>query len=102
MQDKGTAIWVLAYFIYWLEVGIVLAAKGTRGELLAASKRRNKCPPVVIQLPRSTSSAEEALPMKAALGMVARDDAGAGLAKSSPHSSSDLSNEKIQALRGLQ
>ena len=80
----------------------MLAAKATRGELLAASKRRNKRSPVAIQLPRSTSSAEEALPMKAAPGAVAHDDAGAGLAKNSPHSSPDPSSEKIQALRGLQ
>lgn len=40
MQDSGTAIWLFAYFGYWLEVIVVLAARAARGTLLSAAKKR--------------------------------------------------------------
>lgn len=38
--DNGTAIWLIAYFGYWLEVIIVLVARAARGTLLTAGKKR--------------------------------------------------------------
>ena len=38
MQDSGTAIWVFAYFGYWLEVIIVLASRAIKGSLMSAKK----------------------------------------------------------------
>ena len=42
-QDSGTAIWVIAYFGYWLEVIIVLTSRAIRGSLLSAKKGNQKC-----------------------------------------------------------
>lgn len=39
-QDSGTAIFLFAYFGYWLEVIIVLTARAAKGTLLSAVKRR--------------------------------------------------------------
>ncbi len=39
-QDSGTAIWLFAYFGYWLEIIIVLSARAARGTLLSAIKKR--------------------------------------------------------------
>ena len=38
MQDSGTAIWLFAYFGYWLEVIIVLASRAIKGSLMSAKK----------------------------------------------------------------
>ena len=37
-QDQGTAIWLFAYFGYWLEVLLVVAARAMKGSLLTAMK----------------------------------------------------------------
>ena len=42
LQDSGTAIWLFAYFGYWLEVIIVLASRGIKGSLLSAKKANPK------------------------------------------------------------
>ena len=38
VQDSGTAIWLFAYFGYWLEVIIVLASRAIKGSLMSAKK----------------------------------------------------------------
>ena len=48
MQDSGTAIWLFAYFGYWLEVIIVLAARAARGTLLSAGKKRSNNGPAAL------------------------------------------------------
>jgi hypothetical protein len=44
MQDSGTAIWLFAYFGYWVEVLIVLLIKVARGTLLHAKKKSKPLP----------------------------------------------------------
>lgn len=39
VQDSGTAIWLFAYFGYWLEVIFVLSVRAARGTLLQSKKR---------------------------------------------------------------
>ena len=39
-QDTGTAIWLFAYFGYWLEILIVVAARAHKGSLLLALRQR--------------------------------------------------------------
>ena len=44
MQDSGNAIWLFAYFGYWVEVIIVLASRSIRGSLMSAKKGKPKAP----------------------------------------------------------
>ena len=44
LQDSGNAIWLFAYFGYWVEVIIVLASKSIRGSLMSAKKGNPKAP----------------------------------------------------------
>jgi hypothetical protein len=44
-QDTGTAMWLFAYFGYWLEVLLVVAARAMKGSLLVAM-RTHRPPPV--------------------------------------------------------
>ena len=53
LQDSGTAIWLFAYFGYWLEVIIVLASRAIKGSLLSAKK----APPKGGELPLGTKVA---------------------------------------------
>lgn len=40
LQDSGTAIFLFAYFGYWLEVAFALSIRGARGELLTSKTLR--------------------------------------------------------------
>jgi high-affinity iron transporter len=68
--DHGTAMWLFAYFTYWLEVAIVIIAKATRGSLMQAKIRRQ---PAVVQMGQqhskssSRSGSESDLDPKVAL-----------------------------------
>ena len=42
VQDQGTAIWLFAYFGYWLEVIFVLVFKFATGTLLVAGAKRGQ------------------------------------------------------------
>ena len=42
LQDQGTAIWVFAYFGYWIEIFIVIAFKVLSGSLLVAGVKKNQ------------------------------------------------------------
>ena len=47
VQDQGTAIWLFAYFGYWIQVWVVILCKALSGSLLVAGVRRKqlKTPP---------------------------------------------------------
>ena len=42
VQDQGTAIWLFAYFGYWIQIWVVIAAKAITGSLLVAGVRRKQ------------------------------------------------------------
>ena len=42
LQDQGTAIWLFAYFGYWIEIFIVIAFKVLSGSLLVAGVKKNQ------------------------------------------------------------
>ena len=46
MQDTGTAIWLFAYFGYWLEILAVVAIRAWRGSLMEALRQHppQPCP----------------------------------------------------------
>ena len=42
VQDQGTAIWLFAYFGYWIEIWVVIAFKVLSGSLLVAGVRKGQ------------------------------------------------------------
>ncbi len=42
VQDQGTAIWLFAYFGYWIEIFIVIAFKILSGSLLVAGVKKKQ------------------------------------------------------------
>ena len=42
LQDQGTAIWLFAYFGYWIEIFIVIAFKILSGSLLVAGVKKKQ------------------------------------------------------------
>ena len=58
LQDSGTAIWLFAYFGYWLEVIVVLASRAIKGSLMSAKKAggKGKEGPLGTQLLPATST----------------------------------------------
>ena len=68
-QDTGTAIWLFAYFGYWLEILIVVAIRACKGSLLTALRPHPPQPDAQLALaklghmpPDSSSSSKAALP----------------------------------------
>ena len=68
LQDSGTAIWLFAYFGYWLEIIIVMTSKGIRGSLMSAKKvnrKGNELPLGVKGTPPSRSGSESPITSRA-------------------------------------
>lgn len=42
VQDQGTAIWLFAYFGYWLQVWFVILVKAITGSLMTAGVKRRQ------------------------------------------------------------
>lgn len=67
MQDQGTAIWLFAYFGYWIEIFIVIAFKAVSGSLLVAGVRNKQLKQPVLpenasQLPTSANVKADGTP----------------------------------------
>ncbi|KAA6416631.1 MAG: high-affinity iron permease, partial [Trebouxia sp. A1-2] len=59
-QDQGTAIWLFAYFGYWVEIFIVIAFKILSGTLLVAGvKKKQLRKPVLPKVADQVSSSPE-------------------------------------------
>lgn len=66
MQDQGTAIWLFAYFGYWLEIFVVIAFKVMSGSLLVAGVRKKQLKqPVLPKTADSLSTSSEDSTVKA-------------------------------------
>lgn len=66
-QDQGTAIWLFAYFGYWIEIFIVIAFKAVSGSLLVAGVRNKQLKQPVLpenasQLPTSANVKADGTP----------------------------------------